>query len=345
MLPIFIYQWTDPANGETLPRRPTGWRCGGTDACRWLGSGARARPSSSARAVQHALTVALIDLARAERAGVVSGAAQGARARPGLLTGSVGGALDLGLAGPVGIRARCTRSAVAIVAEAARRIAAVHDRRAPFTKPRARPEHVSTSSVHCAQRHCLQSSVAVPASCRHSPSRVQLQSTVHRLPPSQSSPGSVTWLPQVAGQSVSLLAFAPVGQQPSSFTGVLIGVALHSTLQDWGAPLRTFTAQPLASAHVAGHAAAALLGSQVSPTSRRPLPQLSGSHPSGAPSSSRSAASSLPSQRSSRSQTPSPSVSIKCSGEHGSVAPASASMAPASIDPSPSLPASSGTAS
>ncbi len=44
------------------------------------------------------------------------------------------------------------------------------------------------------------------------------------IPGSHFSPGSRTPLPQPAGQSVSFMAEAPAGQQPSPLWGVVIGV-------------------------------------------------------------------------------------------------------------------------
>ena len=49
--------------------------------------------------------------------------------------------------------------------------------------------------------------------------------------PSHASAASFTPLPQRAEQSLSVLALAPGGQQPSLFHGVVIGVCVHAALQ------------------------------------------------------------------------------------------------------------------
>jgi hypothetical protein len=57
--------------------------------------------------------------------------------------------------------------------------------------------------------------------------------------PSQASEPSFTPLPQRAGQSLSVLALAPGGQQPSLFNGVVIGVCVHAALQFSALPVST----------------------------------------------------------------------------------------------------------
>jgi hypothetical protein len=88
---------------------------------------------------------------------------------------------------------------------------------------------------------------------------------------SQVSPTSTTPLPQVAEQSESSAEVHPTGQQPSPPTQVLMAVLLQATLQVAALPVSWSRVQALPSSQVAGHVVA---GSQVSPASRTPLPQL-----------------------------------------------------------------------
>jgi hypothetical protein len=88
---------------------------------------------------------------------------------------------------------------------------------------------------------------------------------------SQVSPESTTLLPQVAEQSVSLALLHPVGQQPSPATQVVMALKLHATLQLLALPVIWSRVHALPSSHAAGQDVA---GSQVSPESTAPLPQV-----------------------------------------------------------------------
>jgi hypothetical protein len=89
---------------------------------------------------------------------------------------------------------------------------------------------------------------------------------------SQVSPFSTSPLPQVAEQSSSVLDEQPLAQQPSRSPHSTIGVWTQVTLQLVGLPRRLSSVQLLESLQVVGHS---LGGSQVSPNSIDPLPQLS----------------------------------------------------------------------
>jgi hypothetical protein len=92
--------------------------------------------------------------------------------------------------------------------------------------------------------------------------------------PSQRSPASTILLPQIGSQSLSLLAFAPLGQQPSSFFGAVIGTFVHALLQLFALPVSRSVVQALPSSQVVGQGICALFGSHTSPASIVPLPQL-----------------------------------------------------------------------
>jgi hypothetical protein len=88
---------------------------------------------------------------------------------------------------------------------------------------------------------------------------------------SQVSPASTTPLPQLAEQSVSAVASQPTGQQPSPEAHALMALWLHATLQLAALPVIWSCVHALPSSQAAGQVVA---GSQVSPTSTTPLPQL-----------------------------------------------------------------------
>ena len=92
---------------------------------------------------------------------------------------------------------------------------------------------------------------------------------------SQVSPGSTTLLPQTEGQSVSVFALqtAPAGQQPSPETQVAMVVWVQAALQLALLPVSPSMVQALPSLQEArvGHDDG---GSQVSPVSTAPLPQV-----------------------------------------------------------------------
>jgi hypothetical protein len=89
--------------------------------------------------------------------------------------------------------------------------------------------------------------------------------------PSQSSPASTTPFPQLAEQLLSLLALHPLGQQPSPFVHVEMVWRAHAKLQLVALPVMVSIVHAFPSLQVAGHV---LCGSQVSPISTTPLPQL-----------------------------------------------------------------------
>jgi hypothetical protein len=78
-------------------------------------------------------------------------------------------------------------------------------------------------------------------------------------------------LPQTGLQLLSLIAFAPAGQQPSPFLGVTTGMCVHFALHLAELPTISSVVQGSPSSHVAGHV---LGGSHVSPASSVPFPQL-----------------------------------------------------------------------
>ena len=88
---------------------------------------------------------------------------------------------------------------------------------------------------------------------------------------SQVSPVSTTPLPQLAEQSTSLVELHPAGQQPSPEVQVVMGLWLQATLQFAALPVSWSSVHALPSSQLAGQE---LGGSQVSPESTTPLPQL-----------------------------------------------------------------------
>ena len=88
---------------------------------------------------------------------------------------------------------------------------------------------------------------------------------------SQVSPLSTTLLPQLAEQSVSVVGSQPAGQQPSPGVQVAMAAKSHTTLQVSALPNIWSAVQALPSSQLAGQEAA---GSQVSPESTTPLPQV-----------------------------------------------------------------------
>jgi hypothetical protein len=71
-----------------------------------------------------------------------------------------------------------------------------------------------------------------------------------------------------------LFAFAPLGQQPSSFFGAVIATLVHALLQLSGLPVNRSVVHELPSSQLVGHGFSALFGSHASPASIVPLPQL-----------------------------------------------------------------------
>ena len=95
-------------------------------------------------------------------------------------------------------------------------------------------------------------------------------------PRSQVSPGSTTPFPQVGEQSGSVVAVAPVGQQPSeTLAAIVISVCEQAAVQPL--PLRVSLVQARPSSQLAGGQApgrpGAIAMSQVSLGSTAPLPQ------------------------------------------------------------------------
>jgi hypothetical protein len=88
---------------------------------------------------------------------------------------------------------------------------------------------------------------------------------------SQVSPASTTPLPQLAEQSESSAVLHVAGQQPSPGEHVLMAVLLHTTLHASALPATWSWVQALPSSQLVGHEVA---GSQVSPASTMPLPQV-----------------------------------------------------------------------
>jgi hypothetical protein len=86
---------------------------------------------------------------------------------------------------------------------------------------------------------------------------------------SQVSPFSTTPFPQVGGQSESLLALHPAGQQPSPETQVVMAVWVQATLQVALLPVIWSVVQAMLSLQEVGQED---FGSQVSPFSTTPLP-------------------------------------------------------------------------
>jgi len=88
---------------------------------------------------------------------------------------------------------------------------------------------------------------------------------------SQVSPGSRTSLPQLAEQSSSLVALQPAGQHPSALSQLVMGVAAQVALQAAADPVKMSVVQAFPSSQVAAQESG---GSQVSPRSSTPSPQL-----------------------------------------------------------------------
>jgi hypothetical protein len=97
------------------------------------------------------------------------------------------------------------------------------------------------------------------------------QSTGQEPEGSQVSPSSTTPLPQLGEQSVSLLLLHPAGQQSSPEAQSTTGVRLQATLQFTALPVIRSVVHALASSQSVGQEPE---GSQVSPGSTTPLPQL-----------------------------------------------------------------------
>jgi hypothetical protein len=93
----------------------------------------------------------------------------------------------------------------------------------------------------------------------------------HEVGGSQVSPASITPLPQVAEQSLSLTLVQPLGQQPSPEWQISTGSCVQATLQLASLPVRLSAVQALPSSQLAGQV---LIGSQVSPGSTMPFPHV-----------------------------------------------------------------------
>jgi hypothetical protein len=96
------------------------------------------------------------------------------------------------------------------------------------------------------------------------------------IPLSQDSPFSTRPLPQLAGQSLSLTAVQPPGQQPSPAAQVVMRTWLQVAVQSAALPVTLSVVHGSVSAQSVGQAPsspAAMAGSQLSPGSSRPLPQ------------------------------------------------------------------------
>ncbi len=88
------------------------------------------------------------------------------------------------------------------------------------------------------------------------------------------SPGSSAPLPQLAEQSLSLLALQPGGQQPSPRRHWVIVWRVQAEVQLSALPVSMSTVQALPSLHAKRFTAQVRIGSHVSPLSITPLPQL-----------------------------------------------------------------------
>jgi hypothetical protein len=127
----------------------------------------------------------------------------------------------------------------------------------------------------------------------HSSAEPESVSVVHTLPSlqlvgqleggSQVSPGSITPLPQAAAQSSSFPLVHPEGQHPSPLSQVVMALVVHRAEHVAALPVRRSSVQGSWSSHVVGHEDG---GSQVSPGSTTPSPQVaeqSGSVPESQP--------------------------------------------------------------
>jgi len=146
----------------------------------------------------------------------------------------------------------------------------------------------------CVQATLQLAFAPVRASVVHeSPSlHVMAEQTIAAGATSQVSPPSTAPFPHTAAQSLSLLRLQaprpPPGQQPSPPVHAVIAVCVQATLQLAFAPVRVSVVHESPSLHVMPEqTTAAGATSQVSPVSRRPLPQpgqstsLVGTHPVG----------------------------------------------------------------
>jgi hypothetical protein len=77
----------------------------------------------------------------------------------------------------------------------------------------------------------------------------------------------MTPLPHIGLQSLSVIAFAPLGQQPSPLLGAVTVLGMHVALQFAALPINTFELQPEVAPQALGQ-----LPSHVSPLSTTPLP-------------------------------------------------------------------------
>src|SRR5262245_24482193 len=102
-----------------------------------------------------------------------------------------------------------------------------------------------SASTIVIRRNAVGGTTSVLQSCEQpSPSFV--------LPSSHCSPDSTTPLPHTGAQSLSLLAFAPLGQQPSLLAGVVIGACVQRAVQADPTSVSVVHASP--SSQLVGHA-------------------------------------------------------------------------------------------
>jgi hypothetical protein len=94
--------------------------------------------------------------------------------------------------------------------------------------------------------------------------------------PSQTSPSPMMPSPHTSEQSESLIDVQPGAQQPSPAVQAVMAVLLHDALQLAALPERVSVVQAIASSQLVGQSPP----SQVSPTSRMPLPQVGEQSPS-----------------------------------------------------------------
>src|SRR5438105_2225096 len=92
---------------------------------------------------------------------------------------------------------------------------------------------------------------------------------------SQDSPGSQAPLPQTGAQSTSVLALQPEGQHPSELKlHCVMSLCTQDEVQVLGFPITKSLVQAMPSLQLAFDCGQLAGGSQVSPSSTTPLPQL-----------------------------------------------------------------------
>jgi hypothetical protein len=119
--------------------------------------------------------------------------------------------------------------------------------------------------------------LALPARMSMVQAFPSLQLLGHDEGGSQVSPVSTTSFPQLGEQSLSLLALHPDAQQPSPDWHTAMGAFWQATLQVAALPVMVSVVQVFPSLQLVGHDDD---GSQVSPASTAPLPQLAVQSPS-----------------------------------------------------------------